>query len=64
MGPTPTSVLVKYGMMYPVVGKYSANCGIGSVSVADNLYTCPVYVPTLIFEALVLGGPCGSDGSM
>ena len=25
MGPTPTSVLVKDGMMYPAVGKYSAN---------------------------------------
>ena len=55
MGPTPTSVLVKDGMMYPVVGKSAANYGIGSVSVADDLSTCLVSVPTLICEALVLG---------
>ena len=28
MVPTPTSRLVKDGMMYPVVGKYAANCRI------------------------------------
>ena len=48
MIPTPTSVLVKYGMMYSVVGKSAANCGIGGVAVADNLSTCSVSVPTLI----------------
>ena len=55
MIPTPTRVLVKYGMIYPVVGKSAANCGIGGVAVADNLSTCPVAVPTLICKALVLG---------
>ena len=64
MGPTPTSVLVKDGMMYPVVGKSSSNCRVGSVAVAEDLSTCPVAVPTLICEALVLGGPYGAYGSM
>ena len=64
MGPTPTSMLVKDGMMYPVVEKYSSNCGIGSVAVANDLSTRPVAVPTLICEALVLGGPCSDDGVM
>ena len=64
MGPTPTRVLLKDGMMYPVVVKSSANCRIGSVAVAHYLFTCPVSVPTLICEALVLGGPCGADGAM
>ena len=45
MGPTATRVLVKYGMMYPVVGKSSTNCRIGSVAVNEDLYTCPVDVP-------------------
>ena len=60
MGPTPTRVLTKDSMMYPVVGKYATNCGIGIVGVADDLSTCPVAVPTLICGALVLGGPCGA----
>ena len=61
---TPTIVLVKEGMMYLVVGKYDANCGIGTVDVAENLSTCPFSVPTIICEALVLGGPYGADGAM
>ena len=64
MGPTPTSVLVKEKMMYTVVGNYDANCGIGSVAVADDLSICTFAVPTLIFEALVVGGPYGYDGAM
>ena len=64
MGPTPIIVLVKDGMMYPVVGKSSTKCRIGSVAVADNISTCPIDVPTLICEALVLVGTCGSDGDM
>ena len=64
MGPTPTSVLVKEGMMYPVVGKSDSNWGIVSIAVDDEFYTCPFDVPTLIFLALVLGGPCGADGAM
>ena len=62
MGQTPTSVLVKEGMMYPVVGKSDSNCGIGSISVADEFSICPFSVPTLIGEALVSGVPCGADG--
>ena len=64
MGPTSTRVLVKDGIMYPLIRKSSANCGIGSVAVADNLSICPVYVPTLICEALVLVGTCGADGEI
>ena len=64
MGPTPTSVLVKEGMIYPVVVKSDSNCGIGSIAVSDNFSTCPFSVPTLIVEALVSGGPCGDDGLM
>ena len=64
MGPTPTSVLVKDGMMYLLAGISTAKCRIGSVAVAEDRSTCPVAVHTLICEALVLGGPCGSDGVM
>ena len=64
MGPTPTSVLVKEGMMYPVVEKSTANLGMGSVAFADEFSTCPFAVPTLIVEALVSGGPCGGDRAM
>ena len=64
MGPTPTIVLVKDGMMYPVVGKSASNCGVGNEAVANNLSTCPLAVPTLIFGVVVLGGPCGAIGEM
>ena len=64
MGLTPTSVLVKEGMMYPVVGKSNSNLGIGSIAVDKNVSTCKFYVPTLIVAALVSGGPCGADGVM
>ena len=64
MGPTPISVLVKEGMMYPVVGKSAANWGMGSVAFSGDCSTCPLAVTTLIFEALVSGGPCGADGAM
>ena len=64
MGPTPTSVLVKYVMMHPAVGKYTDYCMIVSVAVADDLSTCKVDAPTLICGALVLGVPCGADGEM
>ena len=57
-------MLVKDGMMYPVFGKSDFNCGIGSVAVSDDISTCTFAVPKLICEALVLGGPCGSDGAM
>ena len=56
MGPTPTIVLVKEGMIYPVVGKSDSNCVIGSIAVAEDVSTCPFAVTTLIYEALVLGG--------
>ena len=64
MGPTPTSMLVKDGMMYPVVGKSAAKCGNGSVAVAADLSTCTVAAHKLIYEEFVLGGPCGADGAI
>ena len=64
MGPTPISLLVKEGMMYPVLGKYAANLGMGIVALADDCSTCPFDVPTFIVAALVSGGPCGSDGAI
>ena len=64
MVPTPTSVLVKEVMMYPVVGKSAANWGIGSIAVDDDFSTCPVAVSALFFAALVPGGPYGADGEM
>ena len=62
MGPTPTRVLVKDGMMYPVVRKSLAICDIGSEAVADDVSTCPLAVPTLICGLLVLVGPCRAIG--
>ena len=64
MGPTPTSVLVREGMMYPVVLKPDSNCGLGIIAVADEFSTCPFSVPTLIGKTLVSGGPCGDDRVM
>ena len=64
MGPTPTRVLVKDGIMYSVCVKSATNCGIGSVEVSDNVSTCLVAFPALICESLVLGGPYGANGLM
>ena len=64
MGPIPISVFVNVGMMYPVVGKSAANCGIGSVAFAVDIATCPFYVPTLILLALVSSGTCGAFGAI
>ena len=64
MGPTPISVLVKVGMMYPVVGKSAANWGIGRVAVATDVATCPLPVPNLIVLTLVASGPCGAFGAI
>ena len=58
MGPTPTRVFVKDGIMYPIVGKSASKCGIGSVSVSYDHSTCPVSVPTLICWEIVLGRTC------
>ena len=64
MGPTPISVLVKVGMMYPVVGESAASCGIDSVAVAAYVATCPFAVPTFIVLALLSSGPCGAFGAI
>ena len=57
-------VLVNYGMMYSVVGKSAANCGIGRVAFATGVANFPLAVPTLIVAALVSSGPCGASGAM
>ena len=64
MGPTQISVLVKDGMMYPVVGKSATNLVIGRVDFAADVSTCPLSVPTLIVSALVSVGLCGAVGAM
>ena len=64
MGPIKISVLVNVGMVYPVVGEYAANCGIGSVAFAADVFTCPFAVPTLVLVALVYSGPCGAFGAI
>ena len=64
MGPTPMSVLVDDGMMYPAVGKSGYNWGIGKVAFAADVSTYPLAVPTLIVAALVSGVPCGAVGAM
>ena len=55
IGPTPISVLVKEGIMYPVVWKSAANWGMGSVDVAADFTICPFAVPTVIGVAFVYG---------
>ena len=64
MGPIPISVFVNVGMMYSVVGKSDANCGIGSVAFATDVATCSFSVPTLILFALVSSGLCGAFGAI
>ena len=60
MGPTPMSVLVKDGMMDPVVGRSSENLGIGRVDFAAYFSTCPLAVPNLTVAELVSSGPYGA----
>ena len=64
IGPTPMSVLVKDGMMYPVVGKSAVNLGMGRVALAEDFSTCPFTVSTLIVAAFLSGGPCDAVGAM
>ena len=64
MGPTSMSVLVKAGMVYPIVGKSAVNCGIDRVAFDADFATCPLDVPTLLVAALVSSGPCTAFGAM
>ena len=64
MGPIPISVFVNVGMMYPIVGKSTANCGIGSVAFSVDVTTCPFDVPTMILLAFVSIEPCGAFGAI
>ena len=52
------------GMVYPVVGKYVANCEIGSVAFAVDIATCPFAVHTMVLLALVSSGTCGAFGAI
>ena len=64
MEPIPISVIVNVGMMYPVVGKSAANCGIGGVAFAVDVATFTFDVPTIILLALVFIGTCGVFGAI
>ena len=55
IGPTPISVLVKEGIMYPVVGNSAANWGMGIVAVAADFTICLFAVPTVIGADFVSG---------
>ena len=48
-------MLVKEGMMYPVVGKSAANWGMGSVAVDADFAIFPFAVPTVICVAFLSG---------
>ena len=60
MGPIPTSLLVKNGMMCPSHGMSLPHWGIGSVAVAVDDTTRPLEVDTCSFIAEDLGGPWGA----
>ena len=64
MGPTPMSVLVNDGMMYPVVGKSADNLGIDRVDFAADVSTFPLDVTNLMVTALVSSCPCGAVRAM
>ena len=64
MGPIPISVFFNVGMMYPVVGKSAANCGINSVAFAVDIATYPFSVPTLILLVIVSSGTCSAFGAI
>ena len=51
-------------MMYPVVGKYVANCRIGIVSFAVDISNFPFAVPTLILLEGVSNWPYGVLGAI
>ena len=64
IGPIPTNVFVKVGMIFPPQGTSWPCCGMGSVVVADDYTTCPLAVPTCIFGAVVFIGPCRACGAI
>ena len=64
IGPMPTNIFVKIGMICPSQGMLWPCYGMGSVVVADDYTTCPLAVPTCIFGAAVFIGPCGACGAI
>ena len=57
-------MFLNVGMLYPVVGKSAANCGIGSVAFSVDIATCPFAVPTIICFSVVSSLPYGELGAM
>ena len=64
IGPTPMSLFMNAGMMYPFVGKSVLTCGMGSVAMAVEFSTCPLAVPTLIFFLVAFIFSYGTLGAM
>ena len=64
MGPKPTRVCLKDGMMYPVVGKLWASWGSERSAVAVDLSTCPLATPTDIEGAVGSLFVVGAGGAM
>ena len=51
-------------MVFPSQGMLWPCCSIGSVAVDDDDTTFPLAVPTCIFGAAVIIGPCGACGEI
>ena len=64
MGPRPTSVCLKEGMTYPVVGKSLASWGMGRSAVAVDCSGCPLATPTVMRGAVVSMLVVGAFGAM
>ena len=64
IGPIPTNVFLKLGMICLSQGMSWPCCGMGSVSVVDDDTTCLLTVPKCIFGATMYIGPCGACGTI
>ena len=64
IGPLPTNLFVKVGMICPSQGMSWPCCSMSSVAVADDATTFPLAVPTRIFGAAVFIGLCGACGDI
>ena len=61
MGPRPTRVFGKDGMIWPVLGNVLGRFGSASLPVPADDLTCPVAVPTLIRGASGLTSRIGAS---
>ena len=64
IGPIPTNLFVKIGMICQSHVMPWPCCGIGIISVSDNDTTSPLAVPMCIYGASVVIGPCGACGAI